>query len=139
MPTLEVENLQDTFMTGLKVRAAVHGWTLQQEVKTILESAAAQVPVPQPDQGGPALARNAEEGFLDSIDLLERSLEEQGPSPDPAWVLNFLPPGAAAALVQGGPALARNPEEGFLDSIDLLERSLEAGWPSPDQTWALNF
>jgi len=87
MPTLEVENLQDTFMAGLKVRAAVHGWTLQQEVKTILESAAAQVPVPQSLHGGPALARNPEEGFLDSIDLLERSLEKDGSTSGQPWTL----------------------------------------------------
>jgi len=40
-------------------------------------------------QGGPALARNPEEGFLDSIDLLERSLEAGWPSPDQTWALNF--------------------------------------------------
>lgn len=79
MSTLKVENLQDTFMAGLKVRAAVHGWTLKQEVKAILEAAAAQ-----PVQGGPSLARNPDEGFLDSLDLLERSLEAGSGQP---WVL----------------------------------------------------
>ena len=129
MATLEVENLQDTFMAGLKVRAAVHGWTLKQEVKAILEAAAAQVP--QPVQGGPSLARNPDEGFLDSLDLLERSLEAGWPSPDQTWVLTFQPRTEAAAP---RPALARNPEEGFLDSLDLLERSLEDGSGQP---WVL--
>jgi plasmid stability protein len=128
MSTLEVENLQDTFMAGLKVRAAVHGWTLKQEVKAILEAAASQVPVPQPVQGGPSLARNPDEGFLDSLDLLERSLENGSDQP---WVLTFQPQTEAAAP---RPALARNPEEGFLDSLDLLERSLENG---SDQPWVL--
>jgi plasmid stability protein len=75
MSTLAVENLNETFLAGLRTRAAVHGWTLQQEVKSILEAAA----VPRPD------------AMLDSVDLLERSMEPAWPSPDQEWVLAFLP------------------------------------------------
>ena len=77
MSTLAVENLQETFLAGLKTRAAVHGWTLQQEVKSILEEAVS--PASRP------------ESMLDSVDLLERSMEPDWPMPGQEWVLAFLP------------------------------------------------
>jgi plasmid stability protein len=84
MSTLAVEDLQDTFLAGLRARAAVHGWTLQQEVQAVLEAAGSQVPASGPDQ-------EPEAGFLDSVDLLERSLEEDWRPSDQDWVLAFLP------------------------------------------------
>jgi hypothetical protein len=84
MSTLAVEDLQDTFMAGLRARAAIHGWTLQQEVKAVLEAAGSQVPASGPAQG-------PEEEFLDSVDLLERSLEEDWRPSDQDWVRAFLP------------------------------------------------
>jgi antitoxin FitA len=49
MAQVIVRNLEEDLKAGLKQRAALHGWSMEEEVRQILRSAVCQ---PEPTRGG---------------------------------------------------------------------------------------
>lgn len=47
MPAIHVRNVPESVVTALRERAERHGQSMQQEIRTILEAAAAASPAPQ--------------------------------------------------------------------------------------------
>jgi hypothetical protein len=109
MTTLLIEDLKDDSLALIKARATLHGWDFQNEVKAILDAAAATVD-PKALRGWGELfpALNGEEEPTDSLALLEQAMSEVLP-PQQAWTEAFLP---------------KMDEVVDLDSVDLLEKAM---------------
>jgi antitoxin FitA len=78
MATLTIRNLDDDVKQRLRVRAAQHGWSMEEEVRTVLQASVEQDIISKP--GG--LATRLMELFKD-IDTTGFELPERTPAPDP--------------------------------------------------------
>jgi antitoxin FitA len=78
MATLTIRNLDDSVKQRLRVRAAQHGWSMEEEVRTILQASVEQ------DRGGQpgGLATRLMRLFKD-VDTTGFELPERTPAPDP--------------------------------------------------------
>jgi hypothetical protein len=123
MSAVLVQDLKEEALARLQTRAMSHGWSLQNELKAILDAAAATVD-PQLLRGWGELfpAMEGAEEVSDSLAMLERSMAEVLPS-DQAWVEAFLPP------------VEEDPEP---DALTMLAACMPSDW-DPRQPWVEHF
>ncbi|HVX45360.1 MAG TPA: plasmid stabilization protein [Mycobacteriales bacterium] len=76
MATITVRNIDESLKAKLRVRAAEHGWSMEEEMRAILRSALSD------DEGGGGLASRIRERFAD-IGYVELELPERRDFPRP--------------------------------------------------------
>lgn len=83
MSSLTVRNLDESVKSSLRLRAARHGWSMEQEVRNILQNTVAPEPA---GQGGFAERVNRRFSGLrvDSLPIPERHLARTPPAIDAA-------------------------------------------------------
>ena len=112
MSNLLVPDVKEASLKSLRARAILHGWTLQSEVKAILDKAATAAE-PMALQGWSEVipAMDTEEDELDSVGLLMQYMAETGPESRTAW--------------------RPETENRDLDSVDLLLKYMADTCPAP--------
>jgi len=123
MSALLLQDLKEESLARLQTRAMSHGWSLQSELRAILDAAAATVdPSLLRGWGELVPAMDGEEEPSDSLALLEQAMAGVLP-PDQAWVEAFLP------------SVVEDPEP---DALTQLATCMPSTW-DPRQPWVTHF
>lgn len=82
MSSITVRNLDESVKSGLRVRAAHHGWSMEQEVRQILQQAVAS----EQAAGGPSFAEQINRRFAglqaETLPIPPRQLARKAPGFD---------------------------------------------------------
>ena len=70
MAQMIVRNIEDSVKTGLKARASLHGWSMEEEVRHILREAVNQPPPARTKLGSRISGRFAGAGLLEPLQEL---------------------------------------------------------------------
>jgi plasmid stability protein len=77
MSAFTIDDLDDTVKAGLRARASLHGWSVEQEARVILSEAVAEMP-PQTEGLGQAIRR-----LFEPLGGMELELPSREKMPDP--------------------------------------------------------
>ena len=88
MASITIRNLEEATKRKLKVRAAMHGRSMEQEAREILNGALREKPLPQKRKSGADLVKRIRSIFepLGGVELQPFPRE---PMPDPDWLKDW--------------------------------------------------
>ncbi len=98
MASLTIRNLDERIKAQLRIQAARHGRSMEEEARTILRDA---VEASQPDAGGQGLGHRIQAHFA-ALGGVELELPERVSPPAPALFVDEPPPATQAPAHRGG-------------------------------------
>lgn len=101
MASLTIRNLDERTKAQLRIQAARHGRSMEEEARTILRNA---VEASQPDAGGQGLGHRIQAHFA-ALGGVELELPERVSPPAPALFVDEPPTAAQAPAHRGGEGL----------------------------------
>jgi plasmid stability protein len=88
MASITIRNLEEATKRKLKIRAAIHGCSMEQEAREILNGALSEKPSRQKHKSGADLVKRIREIF-EPLGGVELEPFPREPMPDPEWLKDW--------------------------------------------------